>query len=647
MNKTVLAIFTAGIALFLAAVPLEAQENTAPQYVGSQACADCHTEEMADWQKSHHAKAWTAPVAENILGDFDNATFEQNGITSRFFKEGDSFFIETDGPTGQITRYPVHSVVGIEPLQQYLLETEEGRLQSFDVVWDTEEKRWYHLYPDQELYAGDGLHWTGPYKNWNARCAECHATDFNKNYSPIKKTYASTQSEIGVGCEACHGPGEAHLSWAQKLETTQTPWTGLTETGLTIDMSAGGEVYLQQCGSCHSRRGPFEDGNPLPGTAFHDAYRLSTLREGSYHADGQILDEVFVYGSFLQSRMYAQGVTCSNCHQPHTAELLVEGNGLCTQCHSTAGNTEFPTLSLKLYDDPSHHFHEVGSAGAQCKSCHMIERDYMVVDGRRDHSFRIPRPDLSTETRSPNACTDCHSDQTAEWAAEAIAQWYPDSDNRGRHFGQTIAAGRNDLTGSVDELAALAEYAALPGIVRATALEMLTSAGTAELATRLAPLLVDPDPMVRTAAVGIQRWAPINDRAERLVATLSDPVKSARIAAAREFLNIPTERMPQSMTRALGSAMRDWQGTLLATADYPETQIVLGGIGLTTRRMEAALQAFGEATELDPQRTDAWVIMVRIHAAMGNRDAALETVNRAIEVNPDAVELFLLRADLL
>lgn len=624
-----------------------AQDAGTPEYVGSQACADCHTDAMQAWEGSHHAKAWTPALPENVRGDFSDARFTLNGITSRFYRDNDTYMIETDGPTGKMIQYPVHSVVGIEPLQQYLLETEEGKLQSFDVAWDTEEQRWYHLYPDADLFAGDGLHWTGPYKNWNARCAECHATDFDKNYSPVTHTYTSTQTEIGVGCEACHGPGEAHLAWAQKLETTQRPWTGLTKTGFTIDMSAGGEAYVQQCATCHSRREPFDDGNPLPGTPYHEAYRLSPLREGLYHADGQILDEVYVYGSFLQSKMYGKGVTCQNCHDPHTATLRVEGNGLCTQCHSEAGNTDFPTLSKKVYDDPSHHFHEVGSEGAQCKSCHMVERKYMVVDGRRDHSFRIPRPDLSIETRAPNACNDCHSDQTASWAAKSVEGWFPDSKNTGPHYGQIISAARSNLNANADQLAGLAEYTALPGIVRATALEMLSRGATPEFADRLEPLLRDPDPLVRAAAVGVQRGAPETQRPARLSGMLADPAKAVRIAAAREFLSLKIVRLPERISQDLNIAMNDWQGSLGAKMDFPETHIVLGGIGLTTRRMDAALKAFGEATELDPQLVQAWVMMIRIHAATGNAKAALATADRAIAANPDNVDLYLLRADLL
>ncbi len=638
--------FVASLLLLFFASPLAAGQHAVPQYVGTDVCAGCHRAEMEAWQGSHHAKAWVPVLPETVLGDFDNKSFTLNGVTSRFFRDGGTHMIETDGPDGQITRYPVHSVVGIEPLQQYLLETEPGRLQSFDVVWDTERDRWIHLYPEQELYAGDGLHWTGPYKNWNARCAECHATGFQKNYAPVQRTYQSTQAEIGVGCEACHGPGEAHLAWAQGDGVAPSQVVGLTDRGLTIDLNKGAETLLQQCAGCHARREPYEDGNPIPGTAFHDGYRLSLLREGTYHADGQILDEVYVYGSFLQSKMYASGVTCNDCHTPHSAELRATGNGVCTQCHSEAGNPRFPTLTLQNYDAAEHHFHDPDSEAGQCKSCHMIERTYMAVDGRRDHSFRIPRPDLSLETRSPNACTDCHSDRTSSWAAEALEDWFPESENRRAHYGQAIAAGRRDLRSGVEDLVQLVEDEDQPGIARAMALEMLGGISTAGLATRLAPLLDDPDPLVRAAAVSAQRGAPELVRAERLSDLLDDPARAVRMGAAREFLGMPGISLTADAQRKLQTAIREWQSTLRIKADFPETQLVLGGIGLTMRRFDSALQAFGEAVTLDPQLEQAWVMQVRIHAALGNLAAARATADAAIEANPESIALYLLRSEL-
>lgn len=647
MGFSVMTVFLA-LGVVLTASIARAEDPRVPDYIGTAVCADCHQEAYEAWQGSHHDLAWTPPDALHVLGDFDDAEFVHNGVRTTFTTEDGVFYITSDGPDGRLQKYPVHSVSGIAPLQQYLIETEPGKIQSFDVVWDIERGAWYHLYPDQDLPASDGLHWTGPYKNWGARCAECHATGYKKGYDPATRTYTSTQAEIGVGCEACHGPGEAHVSWALPGgDYDPTRWDRVGETGLTMDFAAGAEAEIQQCAACHSRREAFEEGNPLPGTPYHDAYRLSLLRDGMYHPDGQILEEVYVYGSFIQSKMYAAGVACTDCHDAHSAQRLTETNDLCTQCHSTAGNPEFPTLRLAEYDDPSHHFHEVGSEGAQCKSCHMIERDYMGIDGRRDHSFRVPRPDLTVETGAPNACNDCHTDRSAEEMAAELEARFPDSIHRGPHFAQVFARARIAPQSTAENIVALTEYLDLPGIVRASALELLHPMAGPELADRMAMALRDPDPLVRAAAVPIQRAAPAPVRVERLAPLLSDPVRSVRMAAAREFLDLNMRVVPPQTTQALGAAMSEWQSSLRAKADFPEIQIILGGVGLTMRNMPAALSAFSEAVDLDPQREEAWSIIVRIYAALGDMAAARDAVDAALVANPESVALRVLRGEIL
>ncbi|MEE4235996.1 MAG: multiheme c-type cytochrome [Anderseniella sp.] len=612
------------------------QKTTTPAYVGSNACTDCHKGQSGKWARSHHALAWQWPSSSTVLGDFDNASFEHQGIKSRFTSSERRYFVETDGSDGNLHRFEVKSVAGIAPLQQYLLEIEPGRLQALDLAWDTERKRWYHLYPDQILKGGDGLHWTGPYKNWNARCAECHATSFDKNYDPQTRSYKSNQVEIGVGCEACHGPGEAHVAWARspamKLEER---WQGLTRTGFNIDFANGSaETEIQQCAACHSRREPLDDGNPLPGTAYHDAYRLSLLRQGLYHADGSIQDEVYVYGSFLQSRMYARGVRCSDCHDVHSAGLKAEGNSLCTQCHSPAGNDRFPTLRKATYDAPSHHFHPSGSDGAQCKSCHMIERVYMGVDWRRDHSFRIPRPDLGSEATTPDACTDCHKSRDAAWAASQIAKRFPDETRRGPHFSTVFEKARSNQVNVSAELLAIAGNAMQAGIVRATALDLLRNGADEAIARRAAPLVSDEDPLVRAAAVELQRAASPEDRVKRLLPALEDSLQAVRISAARTLIGSPTAQLSKRSTEALHEAQREWRDSLLAKVDFPETHLILAGTALVLRKPDAAEQAFREAVRQDPQLVDAWRMIIRIRAALGDRQGALKGIEDAMSFNP-------------
>jgi predicted CXXCH cytochrome family protein len=411
----------------------------------------------------------------------------------------------------------------------------------------------------------------------------------------------------------------------------------LTTEGLTIGFATGSpETEIEQCAGCHSRREPFGDGNPLPGTAFHDAYRLALLREGLYHADGTIQDEVYVYGSFLQSKMYVNGVRCSDCHDPHTAGLKAEGNAVCAQCHSPAGNPRFPTLTQADYDDPSHYFHPEDSAGAQCVACHMIERVYMGIDGRRDHSFRVPRPDLHIATGAPNACTDCHTDRNSAWAAAEIAQRFPDSDRRARHFSQTFAAARHDPAASAENLLGIAEHDGLPGMIRASALDLLRPAADEAIAARAAPLIGDDDPLVRAAAIAVQRGAPPIDRVQRLVPAFEDPARTVRIAAAREFLDAPVARLPARIAEAARNATGEWRASLSAKADFPETHMVIGGAALVLRNPRAAEQAFRETVRLDPQRVEAWAMITRILAATGDLDGARAALDDALATNPSS-----------
>ncbi len=621
---------------FLAAVIafLPASISAEPNYVGSEHCVDCHTQESTAWASSHHAQAWALPSDDTIVADFDDTQFEHDGTITKFRTQDGNYFVSVTEKDGVTTDYPVHSVAGIDPLQQYLLETEPGRLQSFDVVWGTEEQKWLHMYPDQDLPPNNGLHWTGPYKNWNGRCAECHATGYDKNYDGRTKLFSSTQSEIGVGCEACHGPASAHLEWT-KEEISFADDPDLNDFGFSMTFGQNVEQDIQQCAGCHARRETLEHGNPLPGTPFAESYNLAVLRPDIYHPDGQIEDEVYVYGSFLQSKMYAQGVGCMNCHDPHTGNRIADDNSLCTQCHSTAGNTEFPTLRKAEYDTLDHHFHPQGSTGAECKNCHMIERTYMGVDGRRDHSFRIPRPDLSAQTGAPNACSDCHSDQSASWAAEQIETWYPDSQDRGVHYGQTfsqaIAGSPNTSTG----LLALALDENQPNIVRATGLYIAQNQGTPEVAQKASSLLKHSDPLLRVHALRLQRFAPRPEQVSRVAPLLNDPVKSVRIAAARELLNVDPTELSRSLADAKSNATQQWVSIISGHLDYPETHLILGGLALSNREAERALSAFREVVRLDPQRTDAWSMVVRITAIVEGPEAARKALRDGLSHVPN------------
>lgn len=600
-------------------------------------CANCHQDQFDAWQDSHHGWALRLPKAENVLGDFGGVEFTDQGQTSRFYQRDDDFFIQTPGADGEITEFKVLYTVGVTPLQQYLLETEPGRLQAFDVAWDTQQNRWFHLYPDQNLQPGDGLFWTGPYKNWNGRCAECHQTDYVKGYDPASSTYQSEWSELTIGCGACHGPADQHLEWAADSAgyDKKSPELSLTK-GFDITLPFGDQNRdIQICAGCHSRRGPLSANSPHVGTKFEDSYNLALLRDGLYYSDGQINDEVYVYGSFLQSKMYAKGVGCANCHDAHSGELVAEGNATCTQCHSEAGNDDFASLKLKSYDDPSHHHHKAGSTGAQCVSCHMPDKNFMQVDPRRDHSFRVPRPDLSAQIGSPNACTSCHDDRDNQWATDTLKEWFPNGRIGTFHYGQVLDRGR--FRQSPTDNALLIELALDPSqaaIVRATAIDRARPALDDAGRELLMALLDDPSDLVRGAALKTMEAAPPELRLRSAIKLMEDPALSVRQETARLLAGTPGESLNAQQRQALAQNMRDFQTSLVGRSDFPETQLQIAGLAMVLRDFDTAKSAFSTALEMDPQLEQAWITLARIQQAQGLGEQAIATLNAGTRAVP-------------
>jgi predicted CXXCH cytochrome family protein len=618
--------------------------SSGPGYVSATVCAECHMDAYNAWQDSHHSWALREPTPKTVLGDFDDAAYEHRGVRSRFFKRDDKFIIETDGPDGKLAEFEIKYTVGVAPLQQYLVELDRGRLQALDIAWDTEGKRWFHLYPGQKLEFGDGLHWSGPYKNWQARCAECHQTNFTKGYSPKTRSYQSRWSELTVACEACHGPGSAHVAWARdpaRFPTKQLE--GVDAKGLTVAFAGENpETEIQLCASCHSRRSTLGADSPPPGSKFADHYRLALLRDGLYHADGQIDDEVYVYGSFLQSKMYARGVRCSNCHEPHSGALAADGNAVCTQCHSPAGNSDFPSLRKTTYDDPSHHHHEAGSNGAQCVNCHMPSKTYMRVDPRRDHSFRVPRPDLTETIGTPNACTGCHQGKTAKWASAKLKEWFPDGRTGTPHYGEILHAGRTETSVETGQkLLALALDTAQPPIVRATALDLIGRSIEPALLESVVPLLKDDADLVRAAALRLIGQGPADLKIRSAASLFDDPVQAVRLEAARLAIAIPPGRLSKTDLPKARKVVTDYQRSLFSRADYPGTQMQIAGLAMALRNFDAAQSALGEALSMDPELPDAWLMLARIQSALQKPDEARRTLERAAKELPDNGQVLL------
>ncbi len=615
------------------------------RFVGSAGCVGCHQAQAALWKGSHHTQAMQPARDATVLGDFADARFVNGGITSVFHRDGARFMVRTEGPDGVLHEFEIAHTFGVYPLQQYLIALPGGRLQALGIAWDSRPtqaggQRWYALYPDQSLAPGSRLHWTGRDQTWNYMCAACHTTDLHKKYDLAADSYATTFVETGVGCEACHGPGSRHLDWAKGATSQGAPedprkgivaWLKAnTEASWVMDAARGiarrsvpraSDTELEVCAGCHARAGAIAD-SPVPGTPFLDAYLPVLLEPGLYHADGQIEGEVFEYGSFLQSRMHQAGVTCSDCHEPHGASLRAEGNALCAQCHMPA-----------KFDVPAHHHHQVDSAGAQCANCHMPTRTYMGVDARRDHSIRVPRPDLSVSLGTPNACSGCHAEKDAAWAAGVVAGWFPGGRQTQPHYGQVLAAGRAGGVGAERLVDGLIGDRAAPGIARATALLELPRIATAASLPVWRAALADPDPLVRLGAVRGQPGGASTNA--DLLPLLADPTLAVRTEAARALAGIDPMGLTAPQRAALARATEELRVAFMVSADRPETHVNFGLLDTRLGLSGRAAADYQTALRLDPGFVPALVNLADLDRAQGQDGQGVAHLQQALALEPD------------
>jgi predicted CXXCH cytochrome family protein len=623
-------------------------------FVGARTCAPCHAQEHARWAESDHARAMQEASPATVLGDFADRRFTRGGVTSTFFRREGRFIVRTDGPDGKPADFEIKYTFGVRPLQQYLVELPGGRLQALSIAWDSRAReaggqRWFHLYPDERIDFRDELHWTRRQQNWNYMCSDCHSTNVRKNYDGATDRYATTWSEINVACEACHGPGSRHLAWAEAARPGR-PDGGSDDKGLTVVLrerrgvqwtivaSSGNArrsaprttaLELGVCAQCHARRSQISS-DYAPGKPFLDHYLPALLTSPLYWPDGQQRDEVYDWASFLESRMHAAGVTCSDCHEPHGQKLRAPGNQVCAQCHAAA-----------RYDAATHHFHQAGGRGAECAGCHMPVTRYMVVDPRHDHSIRVPRPDLSVTLGVPNACTSCHTDRKPDWAAAKVQAWYGRNAGGYQRFAEAFHAAERGAPVAAEQLTGLIRDTSVPGIARASALARMPGDLGRSLAAAdtLKQAAGDADPLVRRAAVAALDVLPPDARIAPAVPLLVDPVRIVRIEAARVLAPVRPEALSQNARAAYERAAAELVDAQRANADRPESRTNLGTFFATRRRVADAETEFRAALALERTFVPAYVNLADLYRAEQREPDVRRVLEEGLKAVPDDAAL--------
>ena len=569
-----------------------------------------------------------------VLGNFDNQTVKFHNIETRFWHDKDAFFVTTTSREGPVD-LKVKFTFGHYPLQQYLLETDKGRLQAFNIAWDTRPKseggqRWFHLQPDEPITPQHPFFWQNHFQNWNSRCADCHSTNVEKAYDVATRTYSTRFSEVNVACEACHGPGGDHVALARggKLKDgisgfstkagQRLDWQFLDKSPIAVPVGEKSTAFIETCASCHSLRAVVATEN----LSFNEQYSLNLLDASHYFPDGQIKEEDFVLGSFLQSKMYSAGVTCHDCHDPHSGQVKVAGNGLCAQCHKPS-----------VFDQTSHHLHQPDSSGAQCVNCHMPTRTYMGVDDRRDHRFHVPDPVLAKMIDVPLSCKNCHEQRSSDWFIEQLPATRT-SRGMARVGLVKFKAEQGDVT-VVDDLIDILSTSAIPPIVRASLWQAAASVMTPSLVPPLEMDLKHPDSLVRRGAVAAIAGLSPEARIAILKSMLHENNMAVRYQIAVVLLDVYFQ-IPSKEQLLFAPLLADYEQMLMINADMPSAQMGLANLAIARRQFDQGEQAYLEALTIAPGYLPAQLNLADLYRGLGRVKASGSLLKQAVADFPDS-----------
>ncbi|PSW13173.1 deca-heme c-type cytochrome [Photobacterium rosenbergii] len=615
-------------------------------YVGSEACAECHAEQTKAWQGSHHEMAMKHATPESVMANFSDQKLEHKGKSNRFFKKGDEYWVNIAGADQQFSDFKISYTFGVYPLQQYMVEFPDGRIQLIPFAWDSRPpekggQRWFHLYPDATPV--DEFYWTNTGQNWNFMCADCHSTNLKKNYDTKADTYQTTWSEINVGCEACHGPASGHIDYVTEHDGAVPASHSAELMGFERDLTVSVKQWvakeghktlqpasivptdqIQTCAQCHSRRTQLNETADHVKGSFLDKYRLSLITPDLYYHDGQIYDEDYVYGSFLQSRMAEKGVTCTNCHDPHSAKLKIPEETVCSQCHVSPE-----------YTSSKHTLHSEGTEAAKCTTCHMPETTYMQIDPRRDHSWHIPRPDISKHINTPNVCTGCHEEKTDQWADKTLAKHFPNSTYRNQqHFGVAFYADSIGHKAAPDALSYTAQDSSLSDIIRASAvLRMAGNTGQNTLVA-LARAVKHDSELIRLGAIEGSAGYGWPERWQILSPLLTDPVLSVRTETAATLV-VHWPQMNLLQKDSLNKPLQEYIEIQQFNADRGFGRTNLGNVYRAMGDVDEAVSWYQGAIGIEPYFANSYVNLADLYRSQNEEGLALEVLQQGMKAQPN------------
>jgi predicted CXXCH cytochrome family protein len=576
-------------AMIAGSIPQALPKQTGPPgYVSSSACKECHQKQFESWWHSHHRQMTQVMTTNTVQADFNGVTMDFGGERFTLHESSNQYWVDiqvideveeiarTNGVPGPPLRIPMGMITGSHYFQVFWLPGGYGNQQiGFPFTWLVAEKRWVQRH---DAFIRPPEAGQVP-EEWNQVCIRCHATGGRPRPDPQTHGFDTQVTELGIACEACHGPGEKHVAAQRKLQRE-----GRYPSGAPADIIQPAHLdhvrSSQVCGSCHSMKWfdesegwkqsgfRYRPGDDLEQTT--PIIRPSKLAEqpwlgGVLARNPDILEDFFwpdgmirvagrEFNGLLESACYQKGeLACVSCHSMHKSDpdkqvkADMDGNQACLTCHSQYVSQ----LS-------AHTHHPPGSSGSLCYNCHMPYTAYGLLRGIRSHQIERPMAQTTLKTGRPNACNLCHLDRSLEWTARKLSEWY----------GQPVPE--------------------LPHEQRTV--------------SEAARLLLSGDAGQRALAAFSLGWKPAlaasdrNWQAPLLAAVLEDPYAAVRFIAHRSLMQLPGfekfaydfESDSEQLRESRAKALELWRSTAQSLPQRPETLTGPGPV-LDTNRLEQLL----------------------------------------------------------
>lgn len=404
-------------------------------YARSGDCRMCHPRRYETWHRTFHRTMTQQARPGAVAGNFENASLEYQGVTSRFTRAGDRYFIETLSPAGAMERYEVAMTVGSRRVQQYVTKIGDRHIR-LPLAWNIEERRWIHL--NGAFLHPDGSDFNTHLASWDNNCIFCHNVKAQPRFDDATNTFDARVAELGIACEACHGPADLHLKKNSDPLRRYFLYLGGRDPTIHSPKEMTPERQIQVCGHCHGQRMP----NPPqrlaeflivgdPYTAGEDLSQYATPIDAHTEILGVKFDQRFwkdgtprltAYehqGLLMSNGHEGTELTCISCHDMHGGDPRgmirpeMRGNRGCLQCHGEIAR-----------DVRAHTHHDPAGSGSDCYACHMPPTTYGLLAVHPSHRITNPDPARAWRSEMPEACTLCHTDRTASWAAGETSRQY-------------------------------------------------------------------------------------------------------------------------------------------------------------------------------------------------------------------------------